>query len=91
MKNAILESPSPVYSYNNIRWCKTTVEHPFDKNSSSSTINDWVQLVGMDDDCLDEQALLLCPYSEVEWVTWLPSQGEKILHIDNMCRIPEQD
>jgi hypothetical protein len=91
MKNAVLESPSLVDTCQNIRWCPVTVEHPFDKNISLSTNNDWVQLVGMDDNCLDEQALLLCPYSEVEWVTWLPSQGETILHIDNMCRIPKQD
>ncbi len=90
MSNVVLETNSQVLSYKNIRWCPVTVEHPFDKNVSPSYNNDdWVNLVGMDDDCLDEdeQALLLCPYSDVEWVTWLPSQGEKILHIDQMCRI----
>ncbi len=88
MKNGVLESKSQVYSYENIRWCSVTVEHPFDK-FSTNICDDWVELVGMKDDCLDKEALLLCPYSDVEWVAWFPSEGEKIIHVDNMCRISE--
>ena len=99
MSNAILTpnsqaSNSQIFndqelSYKNISWCPTTVEHPFDKNVLNSCNNDdWVYLVGMEEDFLDEQALLLCPHSEEEWITWLPSYGETVIHIKNMCRIP---
>jgi len=89
MANQILENNISTLNYQNIRYCAVTVEHPFDQNiSSNHTNNDWVNLIGIDDDLLDQQALLLCPYSEVEWLTWLPSYGEKIIHIDQLCRIP---
>jgi hypothetical protein len=91
MSNTILENNSLTLSYQNIPWCAITVEHPFDQKVSSPHINnDWVNLVESDPDCLDQQGLLLCPYSEVEWVIWLPSHGEKVIHINQLCRLPLQ-
>lgn len=89
MSSGILEANSSTLNYQNIQWCPLTVDHPFDQNSakSSHTNNDWVYLIGMEDDCLDQQVLLLCQHSEVEWVTWLPSEGEKIIHINQLCRV----
>jgi hypothetical protein len=91
MVSTVLKSQSQVYSYENIRWCSVTVEHPFDKNISTNVCDDWVELVNMNDDSLDQEALLLCPYSDVEWVAWFPSEGKRIIHVDNMCRIPSKN
>ncbi|BAW96719.1 hypothetical protein NIES970_16580 [[Synechococcus] sp. NIES-970] len=68
-----------------IRYCAITAEHPFDTNFAPAQANsDWVKLVETED---DEYALLLCSYSQEEWVVWLPSQGETILHQEKMCRL----
>ncbi len=70
----------------NIRYCSYTVEHPFDTDFAPAQANsDWVKLVDSED---DEDVLLLCPYSEDQWVAWVPSKGEAILHINQLCRIP---
>ena len=59
-----------------------TVEHPFDTHFiPAQPDSDWVKLV---DTTQDEYALLQCPYSETEWVVWLPSSGEAILHQDQL-------
>ncbi|AFY38899.1 hypothetical protein Lepto7376_2628 [[Leptolyngbya] sp. PCC 7376] len=60
-----------------------TVEHPFDtKFIPAQPDSDWVKLTNIES---DEYALLLCPYSEVEWLVWLPSRGEAVLHNDHLC------
>ncbi|OKH19525.1 hypothetical protein [[Limnothrix rosea] IAM M-220] len=65
------------------RFCSDTVEHPFDTTFIPAQPNsDWVKLT----DTEEEYALLLCPYSDTEWLVWLPSHGEAVLHRDQMCR-----
>lgn len=68
-----------------IHFCPNTVEHPFDTNFAPAQPNsDWVRVA---DAVEEEYALLLCPYSEHEWLVWLPSLGEAVLHHDQLCRL----
>ncbi len=66
------------------RFCSDIVEHPFDtKFIPAQPDSDWVKRADTEE---EEYALLLCPYSDTEWLVWLPSQGEAVLHRDQMCR-----
>lgn len=40
----------------------------------------WVQLQEPPSTYSHDEALLLCPHSETEWVVWIPEYGETILH-----------
>lgn len=76
---------APTLDTSTIRYCAITTEHPFDTNFAPAQAGtDWVKLVEEED---DEYALLLCSYSDQEWVAWLPSQGEAILHREKVCRM----
>lgn len=69
-----------------IRFCPLTTEHPFDTQfTPAQAQSDWVKLVDNDE---NEYALLLCPHAKQTWVAWLPSQGEVILHREQLCRLP---
>ncbi|MGB2926004.1 MAG: hypothetical protein WBB82_11940 [Limnothrix sp.] len=67
-----------------LQFCPTIVDHPFDtKFIPAQPDSDWARLTNADE---EEYALLLCPYSETEWLVWLPSRGEAVLHRDELCR-----
>ncbi|NJN74173.1 MAG: hypothetical protein HC799_15905 [Limnothrix sp. RL_2_0] len=67
-----------------IRFCPSTVEHPFDTNfAPSQPGSDWARLVNSED---EEYALILCAYSDHEFLVWLPSRGETVLANDLLCR-----
>ncbi|MFN9173148.1 MAG: hypothetical protein ACK58N_01155 [Synechocystis sp.] len=66
-----------------IRYCSITVDHPFDPVfAPTQSQSGWAKLVNSDE---EEYALLLCPHSAQEWLVWLPSQGETILSVDELC------
>lgn len=44
------------------------------------TANNWVQLRELPSDFSHDEALLLCPLSNDEWVAWVPQHGEIVLH-----------
>ncbi|MDZ7962261.1 MAG: hypothetical protein RMY34_31090 [Aulosira sp. DedQUE10] len=41
----------------------------------------WVKLLQLPNTYSFEEALLLCPVSEDEWIAWIPDHGEAVLHI----------
>lgn len=41
----------------------------------------WVKLVVVPSAYSHDSALLLCRYSDDEWVAWIPDHGEAILHV----------
>lgn len=76
---------SQITSKPDFRFCPDTVEHPFDtKFIPAQPDSDWVKRTDTDE---EEYALLLCPYSDTEWLVWLPSQGEAVLRFEQMCRV----
>ncbi|BAY27397.1 hypothetical protein NIES2100_72210 [Calothrix sp. NIES-2100] len=40
----------------------------------------WVKLLQLPNPFSFDEALLLCPVSEDEWLAWIPDHGEAILH-----------
>ncbi|MBV5260032.1 hypothetical protein FLX56_16585 [Synechococcus moorigangaii CMS01] len=77
---------TPSLDLSSIRYCTTTTEHPFDTDFAPAQAgSDWVKIAGTTAE--EEYALLLCPHTEQSWVAWLPSQGEVILHQNQLCRL----
>lgn len=78
---------------NNLQWCWLPKDtNQFKDVKLSPKENTWAKILNTDELSLDddEEALLLCPCSNFEWVTWIPSRGETILKIDQFCLIPER-
>jgi hypothetical protein len=48
---------------------------------SDSTPAIWVQLAVCPSAYSHSQALLLCRYSDDEWLAWIPDHGETVLHV----------
>lgn len=46
----------------------------------------WVKLLQLTNPFSFEEALLLCPVSEDEWLAWIPDHGEAVLHIREFYR-----
>jgi hypothetical protein len=63
-----------------IPMCPVAVDHPFDPYIRQ----DWVKLANDE----EELALILCTHDDQQWVAWIPSQGEAIVHRDELCRLP---
>jgi hypothetical protein len=40
----------------------------------------WVDLLQLPNPYSFDEALLLCPVSEDEWLVWIPDHGEALLH-----------
>lgn len=85
----ILMQRTPSLDLSSIRYCPNTTEHPFDTTFAPAQANsDWVKLAQTPEAIAEEEyALLLCPHGEQSWVAWLPSQGEVVLHQDQLCRL----
>lgn len=45
----------------------------------------WVHLLEPLNPFSFDEALLLCQYSEDEWIAWIPDHGETILHASQFC------
>ena len=66
-----------------LRFPPKTVEHPFDTDFlPAQPDSDWAKLAHVED---EEYALLLCTYSDEEWLVWLPSRGETVLNNNQLC------
>lgn len=78
---AVLET---VQSKFQVKWC----DYPLDFTPSEvpqAKSNTWVKLLALPNPYSHDEALLLCPKSDTEWVAWIPDHGEAILHINNFC------
>ncbi|WP_026735348.1 hypothetical protein [Fischerella sp. PCC 9605] len=47
----------------------------------------WVKLLELPNPYSFDEALLLCPISENEWVAWIPDHGEALLHTRQFRKI----
>ncbi|PSB00605.1 hypothetical protein C7B64_22605, partial [Merismopedia glauca CCAP 1448/3] len=65
------------------------LHHAFSSDSWSTTnrceASTWVHLLESPSPLGYQEALLLCPHSEDEWVAWIPDHGEEVLHISQFC------
>lgn len=43
--------------------------------------SEWVKLLDLPHSLSHDEALLLCPQSDSEWVAWVPNFGEVVLHV----------
>ncbi|NWF59488.1 MAG: hypothetical protein HXY43_09330 [Fischerella sp.] len=50
-------------------------------------IASWVRLLELPNPYSFDEALLLCPISENEWVAWIPDHGEALLHTRQFRKI----
>ncbi len=44
-------------------------------------VSGWVKLLELPNPMSFDEALLLCPVSQDEWLAWIPDHGEAILNI----------
>ncbi len=45
----------------------------------------WVKLLELPNPYSQDEALILCKYSESEWVVWVPDHGEAIINNSQFC------
>ena len=45
----------------------------------------WVKLLELPNSYSHDEALILCRYSESEWVAWIPDRGEAIINNSQFC------
>ena len=65
-----------------LRFARETVEHPFDTQfMPAQPDSDWVKRIDAKE---EEYAWVLCSLSPTEWLVWLPSRGETVLHRDQL-------
>ncbi len=55
------------------------------KTLPQSASSNWIKLVQPPNPFCDNEALLLCQYSNDEWLAWVPNLGEIILNEDEFC------
>lgn len=61
----------------NLDWSNKPHLKPLRQEFQSDT---WVHLLELPSAFSYDEALLLCQLSEDEWVAWIPSHGEAVLH-----------
>ncbi|NJO44071.1 MAG: hypothetical protein HC769_34755 [Cyanobacteria bacterium CRU_2_1] len=49
--------------------------------SQPSASSIWVRLAVLPNPYSHNQALLICPHSDDEWLAWIPDHGEVVLHL----------
>jgi hypothetical protein len=49
--------------------------------------NTWVRLLELPNPYSFDEALLLCPISQHEWIAWIPDHGEAVLSTRQFRRI----
>ena len=68
-----------------LRFARETVEHPFDTQFiPAKPDSEWVKRMDTEE---EEYSWLLCPHSATEWLVWLPSRGEAVLHRDQLDNV----
>lgn len=67
-----------------VQWCDVPLNFiPAEIPQAKS--NTWVRLLTLLNPYCHDEALLLCPKSDTEWVAWIPDHGEAILHVNHFC------
>lgn len=89
--NEVLQNNNQIQANTNLQWCWLPAN--FSKSTDvilSSLENTWAKILNPQELSVEdeEEALLLCSYSDSEWVTWIPSRGETILHVNQFCVTP---
>lgn len=78
--------PSPTHARTRYVWEKSPYMSSALPQFEPST---WVKLLNPPTAFSFDQAWLLCQYTEQEWLAWIPDYGEIVLHIDEICHLPE--
>ncbi len=74
------------YSVNNLQWCWISVNKAQQEVVSLPPLdNTWVHLLSSEQD-----VLLLCSYSDTEWVVWNPDCGQQVIPVQQFCVIPSR-
>jgi hypothetical protein len=66
------------WRYPSQNWCE---EFSSERALKSNT---WVKLHKPIDVFCDDEALLLCQESDLEWIAWIPDYGEAVLHVSQI-------
>ncbi len=76
-----LDSEKPDFAVQSRRWNLDFTNKSFSNESPQSfAASSWVKLLQLPNPFSFEEALLLCPVSEDEWLVWIPDHGEAVLH-----------
>lgn len=51
----------------------------------------WVKLIQPLSFVDSDEALLLCPCSDHQWLAWIPDHGEVVLDITEFCPLPHPE
>ncbi|MBW4559901.1 MAG: hypothetical protein KME32_01890 [Mojavia pulchra JT2-VF2] len=81
-----LDSEKPDFAVQ-LRRQNLDVTNKFYSNESPQKFaaSTWVKLLQLPNPFSFEEALLLCPVSQDEWLAWIPDHGEAILHTRQFC------
>ncbi|MGL5075628.1 MAG: hypothetical protein ACRDBG_07265 [Waterburya sp.] len=80
MANTVLNSSSTIP-----QWCSLQSNLSIDIAIEQHLTNTWVKLLELPNPYSHDEALILCKYSESEWVAWVPDYGEAILNNSQFC------
>jgi hypothetical protein len=76
-----LDSEKPDFAVQLRRWNLDVTNKSYSNESPQSfAASSWVKLLQLPNPYSFEEALLLCPVSDEEWLVWIPDHGEAILH-----------
>lgn len=69
-----------------VQWCWVSLDQIQEtKAIPQPEANTWVQLLELLNPYCHDEALLLCPISDREWVAWIPDHGEAVINIEQFC------
>lgn len=80
MANPILDSHSTTP-----QWCSIQSNLSLDTAMELHLEDTWVKLLELPNPYSHNEALILCNYSESEWVAWVPDHGEAIIKNSQFC------
>jgi hypothetical protein len=86
-KGVIKMSASKTFPANpNTQWRSGRYQNWCEEFSSDRVLksNTWVKLHKPIDVFCDDEALLLCQESDLEWIAWIPDYGEAVLHVSQI-------
>ncbi|KOP25226.1 hypothetical protein AMR41_17640 [Hapalosiphon sp. MRB220] len=69
----------------NLDWSTDELEIKIEQQNFQA--NTWVRLLELPNPYSFDEALLLCPISQCEWVAWIPDHGEAVLTTRQFRRI----
>ncbi len=67
------------------QWCALQPKLSVETAIEQYLTDKWVKLLELPNPYSHNEALILCRYSESEWVAWIPDHGEAIINNSQFC------